>query len=162
VNGVRVVWLGLVIGILAASAGAQPLTVERTDGGLRVEASLARRTVAPGEPVEVTVAVRNVSNAPVGIVFTSGQRLDLIVRRPRGDEVWRWSHDKAFTQVIQTLLLRPQESSVLRVAWDQRDLQGRRVDPGTYEAIVVFMGRVEGAGRGLMTLAPLAFTIGSR
>ena len=89
-------------------------------------------------------------------------RLDLVVRRPRGDEVWRWSHDKAFTQVIQTLLLRPQESSVLRVAWDQRDLQGRRVDPGNYEAIVVFMGRVEGAGRTPATLAPLAFTIGSR
>jgi hypothetical protein len=76
--------------------------------------------------------------------------------------VWRWSHDKAFTQVIQTLLLRAQESSVLRVAWDQRDLQGRRVDPGTYEAIVVFMGRVEGASRMPVTLAPLAFTIGSR
>jgi hypothetical protein len=159
---VQAVWLWLLIGVLAASAGAQPLTVERTDGGLRLEASLAQRIFAPGEPVAVTVAVRNIANAPLGIVFNSGQRLDLIVRRPRGDEVWRWSHDKAFTQVIQTLLLRAQESSVLRVAWDQRDLQGRRVDPGTYEAIVVFMGRVEGASRMPVTLAPLAFTIGSR
>lgn len=158
----QAVWLWLLIGVLAASAGAQPLTVERTDGGLHLEASLAQRIFAPGEPVAVTVAVRNIATAPLGIVFNSGQRLDLIVRRPRGDEVWRWSHDKAFTQVIQTLLLRAQESSVLRVAWDQRDLQGRRVDPGTYEAIVVFMGRVEGASRMPVTLAPLAFTIGSR
>lgn len=159
----QAVWLWLVIAVLAASAGAQPpLTVERSDGGMRVEASLAQRGFAPGEPVEVTVSVRNVSGAPLGIVFNSSQRLDLIVRRPRGDEVWRWSHDKAFTQVIQTLLLRPQEASTLRVAWDQRDLQGRRVDPGTYEAIVVFMGRVEGAGRGPATLPPLTFVIGSR
>lgn len=158
----QALWLWVMIGLLAASAGAQPLTVERTDGAMRLEASLTQRVFAPGEQVEVMVSVRNVSTAPLGIVFNSGQRLDLIVRRPRGDEVWRWSHDKAFTQVIQTLLLRPQESSVLRVAWDQRDLQGRRVDPGNYEAIVVFMGRAEGAGRGPATLAPLAFAIGPR
>jgi hypothetical protein len=112
--------------------------------------------------VEVAVVARNLSAAPLGLVFNSGQRVDLIVRRPRGDEVWRWSHDKAFTQAIQTLLLRPQESLGLRVAWDQRDLQGRRVDPGTYEAIVMFMGRIDAAGRGATMLAPLAFTIGSR
>src|SRR3990170_2887830 len=141
VMGVQAVWLGLVIGMLAVAVGAQPLTVERTDGALRLEASLARRVFAIGEPVEVTVTARNVSSAPLGVVFNTGQRLDLIVRRPRGDEVWRWSHDKAFTQAIQTVLLRAQESVVLRVAWDQRDLQGRRVDPGTYEAIAVFMGR---------------------
>jgi len=159
---VQAVWLGLVIGILAVAAGAQPVIVERTDGALRLEASLSQRAFAPGEPVEVTVVGRNVSNGPLGIVFTSGQRLDLIVRRPRGDEVWRWSHDKAFTQAIQNLLLRPQETIMFRVAWDQRDLQGRRVDPGTYEAIAVFMGRGEGSGRGPASLPPLAFTIGSR
>jgi Intracellular proteinase inhibitor len=159
---VQAVWLGLMIVMLAAAVGAQPITVERTDGGLRLEASLAQRVFAPGEVVQVTVVARNLSAAPLGVVFNSGQRLDLIVRRPRGDEVWRWSHDKAFTQAIQTMLLRPQESSVLRVAWDQRDLQGRRVDPGVYEAIVLFMGRTEGVGRGAATLAPLTFTIGAR
>jgi len=159
---VQAVWLGLVIGILAVAAGAQPVIVERTEGALRLEASLSQRVFALGEPVEVTVVARNVSSAPLGVVFTSGQRVDLIVRRPRGDEVWRWSHDKAFTQAIQTVLLRAQESVVLRVAWDQRDLQGRRVDPGTYEAIAVFMGRAESAGRPPVPLAPLAFSVGSR
>lgn len=155
-------WLGLVIGILAVAAGAQPVIVERTEGALRLEASLSQRVFAPGEPVDVTLVARNVSSAPLGVVFSSGQRVDLIVRRPRGDEVWRWSHDKAFTQAIQNVLLRPQETMVLLVAWDQRDLQGRRVDPGTYEAIAVFMGRADGIGRPPVSLPPLAFSIGSR
>lgn len=159
---VQAVWLGLVLGILAVAAGAQPVIVERTEGALRLEASLSQRVFAPGEPVDVTLVARNISSAPLGVVFTSGQRVDLIVRRPRGDEVWRWSHDKAFTQAIQNVLLRPQETIVLRVAWDQRDLQGRRVDPGPYEAIAVFMGRVDGGGRAPSALAPLAFSIGSR
>jgi len=156
------VWVALVIGLLTAASGGQPLGVERSDGALRLEASLSQRVFAPGEPVEVTVVARNVASTPLGLVFSSGQRVDLIIRRPRGDEVWRWSHDKAFTQAIQTLVLRPQETSMLRVAWDQRDLQGRRVDPGPYEAIVVFMGRVEGGSRGLASLPPLAFTIAAR
>jgi len=159
---VQAVWLGLIIGVLAVMAAAQPMMVERTDGGLRLEASLSQRVFAPGDSVEVTVLARNVSGAPLGVVFTSGQRLDLIVRRPRGDEVWRWSHDKAFTQAIRTVLLQPQETTALRVAWDQRDLQGRRVDPGTYEAIAVFMGRVEGLGRAPAALPPLVFAVGSR
>ena len=160
--GVQAVWVGVIIGVLAAGAAAQPVAVDRTEGALRVEALLPRRVFGPGDLVEVTVTVRNVSTAPLGVLFTSSQKLDLIVRRPRGDEVWRWSHDKAFTQAIQTLLLRAQESTVMRVAWDQRDLQGRRVDPGNYEAIVVFMGRVEGAGRAPAALAPLGFSIGAR
>ncbi len=158
----QAVWLGLIFGILTVTAGAQPVMVERTDGPLRLEASLLRRGFAPGEDVDVTVVARNVSSAPLGIVFSSGQRLDLIVRRPRGDEVWRWSHDKAFTQAIQTVVLRPQESLVVREAWNQRDLQGRRVDPGTYEVIVVFLGRIEGGGRAPAPLAPLAFLVGTR
>jgi len=121
--------------------GTSNANVHRGAYGLAVAATEAY------ESARSTVARFVNAWAPEGVVFTSGQRLDLIVRRPRGDEVWRWSHDKAFTQAIQTVLLRAQESVVLRVAWDQRDLQGRRVDPGTYEAIAVFMGRAESAGR---------------
>lgn len=157
----QAVFLWFVIGMLAMTA-AQPLAVQRTEGALQLEASIARRIFVLGDAVEVTVVARNVSNSPLSLVFTSGQRLDLVVRRPRGDEVWRWSHDKAFTQAIQTVVLRPQDTTVIREAWDQRDLQGHRVDPGTYEVIAIFMGRIDGAGRSPAPLAPLAFAVVTR
>ncbi len=150
--------VGVLVGLLALTGVAASATVDRVEGPLTVEASLSKRTYVPGEPVEVTLVARNTGSAPLGIVFTSGQRYDLIVRRPRGDEVWRWSHDQAFVQVVQTALLRPQEAMAFRGAWDQQDLQGRRVDPGSYELVAVFMGRTE-AGRPPITLPPLSFNI---
>lgn len=155
----QVFWIGLFISVLAVTAGAAPVTVQRVDGSLALEASLAKRTYAPGEGVEITLSVRNAGNAPLGVTFTSGQRYDFIIRRPRGDEVWRWSHDQAFIQVIQTALLRPQESLTFREVWDQRDFQGRRMDPGAYEAIAMFMGHSEGGRFASVQLPPLAFTI---
>lgn len=152
-------WL-ILVGVVVLAAAAGPVTVDRVEGSLKYEAAILKRTFAPGEIVEVTITVRNIGAAPVSLTFTSGQRYDLIVRRPRGDEVWRWSHDKAFIQVIQTITLKPQESLPrFRDAWDQRDFQGRRVDPGSYEMVAVFLGSVSGGPREVQ-LPPLPFTIG--
>ena len=151
-------WIVVLISMLALTAGAAPVSVERVEGSLALEAAVARRAFAVGESVELTLTGRNTGNAALSITFTSGQRFDFIVRRPRGDEVWRWSHDKAFIQVIQTATLRPGETLMFREAWDQRDLQGRRVDPGPYEVIAVFMGRLE-SSKGSFALPPIAFTV---
>lgn len=150
--------IGLMLAVLVVTAGAAPVSVERTEGPLALEASLGARTVASGAAVRMTLVVRNTGPAPVGLMFTSGQRAEFIVRRPRGDEVWRWSHDKAFTQAIQTLPLRPQEPLTIAETWDQRDLQGRPVDPGAYEVIAVFLGRL-GDGRAIPPLPPLPVLI---
>src|SRR5256885_17031198 len=70
---------------------------------------------------EVALTAVNTAGAPVSVTFTSGQRFDLVIRRPRGDAVWRWSHDKAFIQVIQTLTLQPGDRLSFKIPWDQTD-----------------------------------------
>lgn len=157
------VWLvAVLIGTVAVGSPGGARMVERVDGSLRYAAAIPRQQFDPGEAVEVTIAVKNVGGGPAAITFPSGQRYDLAVRRPRGDEVWRWSHDKAFIQVIQTVTLKPGEALSFKVAWDQRDLQGRRVDPGTYEVIAIITGRGDGAGRPSVQLPPLQFTVTTR
>jgi uncharacterized protein (DUF58 family) len=151
----------ILVALFAAAAAPAPLSVQRTEGALAVTASVAKAAYAPGEPVAVQVTVRNASADPVRLTFNSGQRFDLAVRRPRGDEVWRWSHDKAFIQVVQTITLRAQEAlSFPPGIWDQRDFQGRPVDPGPYEVVVYFLGRA--GDRGGITLPPLPITILAR
>lgn len=157
-NGMHAMWMVVLISLLALTAGAGQLSVDRVEGSLALQAAVGRRAFAMGEPVELLLTARNAGNAAVSVTFMSGQRYDFIVRRARGDEVWRWSHDKAFIQVIQAAALRPQEALTFRESWDQRDLQGRRVDPGSYEVIAVFMGRLE-AGRGGIALPPIGFTV---
>lgn len=147
----------ITLGALVLMAAAGPVRVEHVEGHLRIDASLPHAVYGPGEPVDVALRVRNVGSAPVSVTFTSGQRFDLVVRRPRGDEVWRWSHDKAFIQVIETVTLKPGDILAYQVAWDQQDYQGRRVDSGSYQAVAVFMGRV--GTRREIRLPPLEFTI---
>jgi len=150
----------ILIGIFTMTAGAAPVTVERTEGNLTLAASVSKRAFAPGEPVGIHFTVRNAAAGALGVMFTSGQRFDVIVRRSRGDEVWRWSHDKAFIQVIQTATLLPQEALSFSVSWDQRDFQGRRVDPGTYDLIAVFMGRLN--DKASIALPPIGITIAGK
>jgi hypothetical protein len=152
---VQALWLIVVFAIVALAASGP--VVERVEGVLRYEASLPKQTYKAGEPVPVSVGVTNTGSGPVSLTFNSGQRYDLVIRRPRGDEVWRWSYDKAFIQVIQTVKLQPQGSLAYTAAWDQKDFQARRVDAGSYEALAIFYGRVEGGRE--MRLAPLPFTI---
>jgi hypothetical protein len=150
-------FLPVVLAAMVLAAAASPLSVERVESGLRVVASLPRSTYDSSQVVEVSLTATNTGGAPVSVTFTSGQRFDLVIRRPRGDTVWRWSHDKAFIQVIQTLALQPGESLSFKIPWDQTDYQGLRVDPGPYEAVAVFLGAT-GAPREVR-LPPLAFTI---
>lgn len=156
---VQGILIAVVLAALVAAAPVGPLTVERTEGGLRYEASVPARSYGAGEPVEVTITIRNSGSSATSLTFSSGQRFDLLVRRPRGDEIWRWSHDKAFIQVIQTVSVRPNEPLTFKGSWDQRDYQGRRVDPGTYEIIAFVTARVEGSERPAVQLPPLQFTI---
>jgi hypothetical protein len=155
----------MAMGAVVLTAAAGPLSVELVEDGLHLEASLSRPTYRAGETVEVELRIANAGSAPVSVTFTSGQRFDLAIRRPRGDEVWRWSHDKAFIQVIETLTLEPGQSFSFQIPWEQRDYQGRRVDPGPYQAVAVFMGWPHAAREvkpaGHLRLPPLAFTIGA-
>jgi hypothetical protein len=150
----------MTLGAVVLTVAAGPVRVEHVEGHLRLDASLPHAAYRPGEPVEVVLRVRNAGSAPVPVTFASGQRFDLVVRRPRGDEVWRWSHDKAFIQVFETVTLKPGDVLAYQVTWDQQDYQGRRVDSGSYQVIAVFMGHV-GTRRDI-SLPPLEVTIAAQ
>jgi hypothetical protein len=155
VQGARLALMGA-----AMVAAVGPLSVERVTGGLRVEASLPRSVYDSNQTVEVALSASNGGGAPLAVTFTSGQRFDLIITRPRGDVVWQWSYGKAFIQVVQSVTLPPGNSLSFKIPWDQHDSQGRRVGPGSYEAVAVFMGTV-GPEREIR-LPPLEFSIGQR
>jgi len=156
----QTILVALLVGVITVSTGAAPSAVERTEGALLLSASVSKPSFAPGEPVGLRLTVRNTAGSPQAVTFMSGQRFEFIVRRARGDEVWRWSHDKAFTQAIETAWLQPQQVMPFSETWDQRDLQGRPVDPGPYEVVAVFLGRV--GGRASVALPPIGITIAPR
>lgn len=123
--------------VVAVAASVAPPRAARSAGDLRYEVVLGKAAYALGETVAISLRVTNTAGAVVAVTY-GGQQYDVVVRQ-RGGLVWQWSHDKAFAQVMHQASLAPGETRTYQVLWDQRDLQGRQVDPGAYEAWGVFM-----------------------
>jgi hypothetical protein len=71
---------------------------ERSDLILLLTASKA--VYAEGEPVELTLQVVNRGPRPVTLQFRDSQRYDFLIRNAQGQEVWRWSADQMFAQIL--------------------------------------------------------------
>jgi hypothetical protein len=100
--------------------------------------AISKAAFQTGEPVAIVMAVTNTGAAPLGLTMTSAQQYEVIVRQ-RGALIWQWSHDKAFAQVVRQIELASGGTLTYQVTWDQRDLQGRRVDPGSYDISCVLL-----------------------
>jgi hypothetical protein len=144
--------------VVALLGGGSGLNAERTVGDLKADLSVAKGVYAPGEPVAIRLRVTNVASSAIAITTYTGQQSDLIVRQ-RGALIWQWSHDKAFTQVVRESTMSPGETLAFAWTWDQRDLQGRQVEPGRYDISAVFMGAQRSGPRSVET-GPVRIVIG--
>jgi hypothetical protein len=55
---------------------------------------------AEGEPVELTLQVVNRGPRPVTLQFRDSQRYDFLIQNAQGQEVWRWSANQMFAQIL--------------------------------------------------------------
>lgn len=86
-----------------------------------------------GEPIQlgITVAVRD----PMTLYYRTSQRYDLAVINSQGEEVWRWSRDRAFAQVTAEVALEANEMLSFPETWDQRDNDGQQVPLDNYQIV---------------------------
>jgi hypothetical protein len=148
--------LTIIVALLGAPGGR--LSAERTAGDVKVQVSVGKDAYAIGEPVTVRLRVTNQASGPIAITMYTGQQYDLLVRQ-RGALIWQWSYDKAFTQVVRETSMPPGETLAFTWTWDQRDLQGRQVEPGAYDISAVFMGAQRSGPRSIEA-GPVRVTIG--
>ncbi|MDR7520086.1 MAG: BsuPI-related putative proteinase inhibitor [Armatimonadota bacterium] len=151
--------LGVTAIVVLAALAAAPLAprAERRVGDLKLELNTDRAVYRAGDVVVVTLQVTSLAQRPASMTV-GGQEFDVTVRQ-RGALVWQWSHDKAYVQIIRELPLAPGQVLTYRATWDQRDLQGRRVDPGTYEIFGTFFGALRPGGPA-GEVGPVRMTIG--
>jgi len=101
--------------------------------GLHMLVSIGRP--GPGA-VRFEIGVENRAAADATLNFTDGQFFDIELANPGGNVVWRWSHDKGFTQALWDLTLGPNESYVRSDDWDLTGNDGKPVSPGAYSCRV--------------------------
>jgi hypothetical protein len=95
----------LVFALLSCNSAGSPGGDEAAAGEAAVTTPALSPTLAvrvAGDTVTFVLQVANGSPSPVELDFASGQRYDFIVRNTAGAEVWRWSADQGFVQMLGT------------------------------------------------------------
>ena len=90
---------------------------------------------APGEPVSMMLTFTNCGHGPVTRGYGTAQQYDFTVSNASGEEVWRWSRDRAFALVVTYQTFEPGETTVYGATWDQLTNDGEPVPPGMYSAL---------------------------
>lgn len=100
-------------------------------GGLLTVLSTDKNFYSRGEPVRISLFKLNVSPYPITFTYPTSQRYDFAVTGFLG-EVWRWSADRIFVPVVETITLHPGRARSYVEIWNQVNLQGSRVPSGLY------------------------------
>lgn len=77
--------------------------------------------------VRFDLTVRNRGAEPVALEFNSSQKADVTVLND-GEEIWRWSNGRMFTQALETDHLAPSEQVRYSCTWNNPS-------PGEYRVI---------------------------
>ena len=83
--------------------------------------------VESGDPVTFALTVTNAGDDPRELTFRSGLDADFAVSRD-GEECWRWSDGRMFTQALRTETVAPGESRTYTETWEPPE-------SGTYTAV---------------------------
>jgi hypothetical protein len=101
------------------------------DEGLEIRLGIDRAQYRPGDPMEVVIALRNPTNRPRQLSFATSQRYDLALIDLDGEEVYRWSGDRAFLQALGEISLEPGSEEVWRESLAAPDRAGSYTLQGT-------------------------------
>jgi len=83
-----------------------------------------------GQRVLFTVTIA--ASEPVTLYYHTTQRYDIVITNADGKEVWRWSKDKAFGEVLEQVSLQASQTLSFDEPWDQRGNDGQPVPTGNY------------------------------
>ena len=108
-------WLGGMLLFFALAGGCQlpqagqDSAVEARGGTAEVSLLLraGKEVYAQGESLDLTLEVVNHSPRPVTLKFRTAQRYDLLIQSASGQEVWRWSAEQMFAQMLDQETLAP-------------------------------------------------------
>jgi hypothetical protein len=102
--------------------------------GLQLAVSITRPGVGR---MDFRIGIENGGQEEATLGFTDGQFFEIEVTDRGGNLVWRWSHDKGFTDALWSLKLGPDESYGQTADWDLTGNNGKPLSPGSYGCRVI-------------------------
>ena len=134
---------GGVVGTFAAEVPAPTSGSEPLNEADPVDATPAVSDPVPGLTVEAfaerdlhrfVLTIRNPSDRLLPFDFTTSQSFDFVVVDPSfGQELWRWSERRFFSEVLRSEAIRSGGDWTFEGEWNYRDSELNEVEPGVYE-----------------------------
>lgn len=118
----------LVLGILQAEV---PVQTDKKPSPILFSVSTDRNEYVLGQNVRLILTIANQIDINHTLSFRTSQQYDFIIKH-EDQEVWQWSHGRFFAQALTQLHIKSHEVKIIHASWDQKDLIGQQVHPGTY------------------------------
>ena len=103
------------------------------DRSLRVSLQADRPVYRTGQPVTFRLTLMNQTDSPVVRRCRDAQRFDVSIADPSGKEVWRWSTDQMFAQILSEETINPGKSRTYTAVFSET------LPPGEYRASGVIL-----------------------
>ena len=127
------VWALLLLDLLTGCP-AQQTASSPMESEVSVILAADKRMYAQGEPLELIIGLMNRTSRPLTLRFGTAQRYDFLVRDRRGQQVWRWSTERSFAQVLGEETVAPGGELVYSVTVHQQFPAGRYTVTGIIPA----------------------------
>ena len=92
----------------------------------------AQRTFPHNGPILLRLTLRNPSEQPVSLAFSSGRKYDAVLLTEDGRELWRWSDGRRFMQALSQLQLEPGSESSFELVCDPKEEGKAPLPAGSY------------------------------
>ena len=96
---------------------------------IHIQVMTDKETYSQTEKPQLSIKISNVGKLPVTLDFSSGQKYDFVVLK-NNDEYWRWSKNKRFIMILESLRLKPKESIIF-----QESLEINEMSKGKYRIV---------------------------
>ena len=122
-----------------STATPTPSPAKSSNGNLQLTISLEKTVYSVWEPVNITLAIVNISNQTVDFTYT-GMNFDFLVQNDTKNLIYQWSIGRAFAMFIMIKPLQPGENVTATYTWPQTcnsnpSTLGAFVSSGTYYII---------------------------
>ena len=116
-----------------ATPAASPTPRFPFEGPIGIDLTTFGAFFEQDKPIQlaISVAVRD----PLTLYYRTSQRYDLAATDSQGQEVWRWSRDRAFAQVTEEVPLEANEMLSFAETWEQGDNDGQQVPLDNYQIV---------------------------
>lgn len=95
-------------------------------------------TFTQGDTIRLFLTATNNTNEPIVFNFNDGQQFDFYISSSSA-EVWRWSDDKGFIQILTSLTIPAHDSVEVTATWNQVLSSGGNLAIGNYTALGSFL-----------------------